>query len=63
MRIYFICGCGLINYNIEDWISHFKYRGVKKGLILLLKMSTRMEAKDREKTFMLPEVQELQLEQ
>jgi len=21
----FRCGCGLVNYNREDWLSHFKH--------------------------------------
>ena len=32
----FVCGCGLANYNIEDWLCHFKSRGWKRGLVLLL---------------------------
>lgn len=32
MKVMFRCGCGEHNYNFEDWISHFKYRGVWKGI-------------------------------
>lgn len=37
MKIYWKCGCGSYNYNREDWISHFKYRGFWNGLKNLLK--------------------------
>ena len=36
MRISFVCGCGLENYNFEDWLCHFRHRGFKRGLALLL---------------------------
>ena len=41
MRIQFRCGCGSVNYNREDWLSHFKYRGFWRGLRHLL--YTRIE--------------------
>jgi hypothetical protein len=25
MKLEFKCGCGLYNYDLDDWISHFKY--------------------------------------
>ena len=28
----FRCGCGQINYNLEDWLPHFKHRGFCSGL-------------------------------
>lgn len=38
MHIHFICGCGLENYNWEDWISHYKHgRGLWRSLVLLAK--------------------------
>lgn len=36
MRIYWKCGCGSYNYNWQDWISHFKYRGFWSGVKFLL---------------------------
>lgn len=32
MKIYFKCGCGNYNYNLSDWLCHFKYKGLKSGL-------------------------------
>ena len=29
-KINFKCGCGSDNYNMEDWLSHWKY-GTKRG--------------------------------
>lgn len=43
MCIQFRCGCGAINYNFQDWISHFKYRGFRSGIRNLL--LTRIELK------------------
>jgi hypothetical protein len=39
MRIQFRCGCGQVNYNREDWLSHFKYslRGKFHAFKLFLK--------------------------
>lgn len=37
MRIQFRCGCGCINYNWQDWISHFKYRSFWCGIKNLIK--------------------------
>jgi hypothetical protein len=37
MEIKWRCGCGMHNYNWQDWISHFKYRGWRSGLRNLLK--------------------------
>lgn len=36
-RVYWRCGCGLINYSWSDIWCHFKARGIRRGLILLLK--------------------------
>jgi hypothetical protein len=41
MKLRFVCGCGLENYCLEDWLCHFRHRGVWRGLVLLLK--TRIE--------------------
>lgn len=47
MKLRFRCGCGQVNYNWQDWISHFKYRGWWTGMRNLLK--TRLELYDRSK--------------
>jgi len=36
MKIQFRCGCGLVNYTLEDWLCHFKYRGFRRGIRHLL---------------------------
>ena len=34
--IHFICGCGAENYNLEDILCHFRARGFRRGMKLLL---------------------------
>lgn len=36
MKLYFKCGCGLYNYNLNDWLCHFKRRGFICGMRNLL---------------------------
>jgi len=43
MKLQFRCGCGLVNYNLEDWLAHFKHgkKGTRRAMVLL--MQTRIE--------------------
>lgn len=43
--LHFKCGCGVYNYNFQDWISHFKYQGFKRGMrhLLLTKIQFKKE--------------------
>lgn len=44
--IHFKCGCGVYNYNFQDWISHFKYgRGFLRATrhFLLTKIQLKKE--------------------
>lgn len=38
MKIQFRCACCQVNYNLEDWISHWKYglKGKKHAVKLFL---------------------------
>ena len=31
MNIKMTCGCGLVNYNLDDWTSHWKYGVVQNN--------------------------------
>lgn len=43
MKIRFRCGCGLVNYDLADWLSHFKYDVNGKWRAFELLMKTRIE--------------------
>ena len=34
MRLRYICGCGLENYSLEDWLSHWKHGIIRPHLFL-----------------------------
>jgi len=43
MKIDFVCGCGVKNYNLEDWVCHFRSRGFWRGIrnLMLTKVVLR----------------------
>jgi len=36
MKIEFVCGCGMKNYNLNDWLCHFQHNGFWCGMRNLL---------------------------
>jgi len=44
MRIRFVCGCGLENYNRNDWTCHWKHglHGKWRAVVLFLKTKIQL---------------------
>jgi hypothetical protein len=36
IRIQVICGCGATNYELKDWIAHFKYNSFWRAVYYLM---------------------------
>jgi hypothetical protein len=43
MRIQYRCGCGELNYNREDWLSHWKHGLNGKWRAVVLFFKTKIE--------------------
>lgn len=42
-RVHFVCGCGSINYMLEDWLAHWKYSAKGKMYAIKMFLLTRIE--------------------
>ena len=42
-RVHFICGCGLENTNLEDWLAHWKHGLNGKWRAVVLFFNTKIQ--------------------